>query len=226
MIEMGEDQQQSGQGSGKEIEQGTDEGPLAVVELFRPKRRRRILLFFVTVAKRDEIVGRDRQWHFRSDVRRHTDISRESIRLEVAASSKRLLLFELGLLEINDRDVPRRKYRLTDTKPAVLLRKHATLLPTVIALFRSDAARDIAEFFLAEFDFEQSFSPYHIHNNGPGTGYDAMEEHLPTLVKNNLLATVDGKRTTEYRLADSQITRFIHDLNSALASEYLKPNPP
>lgn len=178
---------------------------LPVVELFADSTRRQIIDFALD-SDPDE-------WYRTGEITDHTDVSRESVRKALPP------LVAYGILDVRDPEANIPHYRVAET-PVVDLLHEWTGYP-LLELFHFTGAQKLVTFFLARADPDESYSQNAIQQQSP-VGYDAVANHVDTLVDAGLVDAVDGTRSTEYRLdPESDIYAYLRTLNETIYETYL-----
>jgi DNA-binding transcriptional ArsR family regulator len=193
--------------------------PLPLIEVFATQTRRDVLAYLVEEAQADGAAGTERQWHTLGDIADGTTISRESLRKELSAENNVLYLIELGLVAVKDPDANIRHYQLADTQSAQLLYENDHLLGPLSELLGYTVRQELVTFFLDQADPEAGYTQYAL-NEQTGISYEALRNHIDTLVEYEIVTAQEGTRSTEYQIADSPMVTFCYVLNDGLAEQF------
>lgn len=179
---------------------------LPLSELFGGDARRMLLQYAIQHPERD--------WTQKGDIVDETGVS------SAAARENFPPLVRYGVYDVRDPDAKFPHYRPADTDVfAALVSWHRNDGYPLVELFGTSGRQDLVEFFLDHAD-DESYSKTRLSEDG-GIHHQAVRDNIDDLVDAGVVREVDGKRGTEYALAeDNDIVAFLYTLNGLLVEAY------
>lgn len=202
--------------SGKELK-------TAVTQLFETETQRDCIEAALNELNPDK-------WYRTGEITDKTDSSKNSVRRALGGrpTERTGPLIRFGVFEpkhqvTSEPNIP--LYGVAASSVMTLLREWDGF--SLTELFEYPTTRKLTNFFLIK-PSSTDWTKNAIRHNST-MGFDAVDEHINTVMKSGLLNTRAGTRTTEYLIdTDSEIYQFLADLNSSIMTragqyEYTTP---